>query len=66
MSEITNELSDNINYTTVKFEELSEVSEELWNFKKLSQNKNLTLDILKKYPDKPWKFTLISSSKMLT
>ena len=47
MSEITNELSDNINYTTVKFEELSEVSEELWNFKKLSQNKNLTFYSLK-------------------
>ena len=30
-----------------------------WNWKYMSQNPNLTMEIIEKYPDKPWKWNWI-------
>ena len=37
-----------------------------WDYTKLSNNPNLTIDMIQEYPNKPWNYTCISRNKSFT
>ena len=46
------------------FSYIQENSDKPWDYERLSENPNITWDIVEANPDKPWSYEYLSNNKM--
>ena len=56
----------NYNMDDYHFTELTVDPEKPWNWNGISQNQNITIEMIENHPEKPWDWNIISSNPILT